>query len=904
MKSGDQMKPTIKVIAILLALTVMAMPLSGCKSKPESPLLQIPTSTVENTTADDTSPDGDANQAPTLTLGDSTVLKSLEITTEGGGFVYEKSGDPLNGFELAVPPGAYTSQRAFEISQSPISGHTFGDFVKPISPLITVDNGGDFSQQVMTVRIPVKVSPDHFAMGFFYDKETGNLEGMPLVARDSDSITVATQHFSSFFISEILMSNLNKDIDTSFHPGVDDFQFANNGSYVASGGHCAGQCIAALWYYFNKPDGKSVTLYGRYDNNGNAKTPGLWEDDALAYRLCSAVHQDAWNAPDAIEKKMIQLNGRLWKNVGGTWQYATIPGLGDEVAFYLFAYGMLVTKQPQMVGVWSNAGGGHCIITYRVNNGKLYIADPNYPGDLNRVIDFAGGQFSPYNSGADLQAILAGKGKAYEKIMYYGNWSLVDKALIANRWDELKAGSVATDQFPAYTIKYKDPAGTFKELTDGTVITQKKADFSLATTAASAVLSVYRDGIILPFDSQFLNTLKPGNNRLGFLIEGKVNNKDKYIDFKYLNVICSSLAITPDPLKGEVGKDYTFHADLDDPPKDIIYEWSINNDVKQSTNSPDFKTTFTKKGDYKISVWAGISGTEYGKDDVKANITDPKPTQVKISPAPLIGDVGNQYTFEAMLNHPWPNAIYDWSVDDAVRYSGTESTFDYQFSSKGPYVVSVVVNLAYIKTNLRAVSQVTIEEPITTTTVASHLAALQQQTSLETTLYTSATVAEYDLYTNPQNSTKTSNIGIDTFPIPITWQNTTFSGSQKLPIKDGVEVIKSLSGTVSPDGNTILSLIYTSKITSYTDWTNPAPANQWQVTTDKMVLKDIPIRYPNNDILDLTEIKGKTVQQYIVEIASEVTDFDPKKQVMYHKITYVSPLWNEDSSLVVRFRKD
>ena len=115
--------------------------------------------------------------------------------------------------------------------------------------MITVDNGGGYSDELMYVKVPVKVPEGYFAMGFLYDEKTKQLEGMPLVASDANSITVATRHFSSFFISMIEKALLKKDIDSGFCPGIDDWQFTNYGSYIAPGGHCEGQSLSAMWYY-------------------------------------------------------------------------------------------------------------------------------------------------------------------------------------------------------------------------------------------------------------------------------------------------------------------------------------------------------------------------------------------------------------------------------------------------------------------------------------------------------------------------------------------------------------------------------------------------------------------------------------------------------------------------------
>jgi hypothetical protein len=189
---------------------------------------------------------------------------------------------------IEVPAGAYPGGKTFTISYKLITGDP-GANINPLTPLITVENGGAFADDVMTVTIPVAIPAGYFAMGFFVD-ENGKLEGMPLVAETPTSITVATAHFSSFFIAMLADTLLTGTIDTGFRPMTDDWQFANDGSYIEPGGHCTGQALTAMWYYIERSQQGTSTLWNRFDNNGDAPaTPDLWQDDSLGYRLASSL---------------------------------------------------------------------------------------------------------------------------------------------------------------------------------------------------------------------------------------------------------------------------------------------------------------------------------------------------------------------------------------------------------------------------------------------------------------------------------------------------------------------------------------------------------------------------------------------------------------------------------------
>ena len=87
------------------------------------------------------------NKPETGNVGTIVTDKQVEIGTfkaspEGNLISHDKPGDALEGLVLDIPSGAYESETTFKISYAQIKSHAFGSAVTPISPLITVDNGG------------------------------------------------------------------------------------------------------------------------------------------------------------------------------------------------------------------------------------------------------------------------------------------------------------------------------------------------------------------------------------------------------------------------------------------------------------------------------------------------------------------------------------------------------------------------------------------------------------------------------------------------------------------------------------------------------------------------------------------------------------------------------------------
>jgi len=514
-----------------------------------------------------------------LSLGDSTELASDTIDEDGGVITIDRSGDPLDGLELTVPSGSYEDEREFSVSSRPITGQSYDDRIKPISPLISIENGGDYAGEIMSLKVPVAVPEGQFAMGFFYDKETGALEGMPLLAVDGDSVTVATRHFSDFFISPILESVLlNITVDSGFRPGVDDWQFVNNGSYIAPRGHCAGQSIAAMWYYYERKLTGEPDLYGRYDNylSEEEKTPDLPEDDNLAYRLASTVQKDL--------RKTLAVK-----------LFLAIEGTDDTLQMLAFAYALHATHAPQFVGLTDTVnGGGHAIVGYKIEGGNLYVADPNYPGlkSAEGKIEYVNGAFKPYRSA------LSAKDDPtwFDKIGYYAVSAMVDWEAVGARFAEMEDGAVGNEYFPAYTMpgSSAETAGVVL-LVDGVAF----PDDSLVVYPPDLgwTVKVFRGGEELPEVDGFV-TLQPGENKLGILVE----LKGDYVDFYRVTVIYNQVTISPDPITGNAGDDLSFAATMPAQVEDGRYEWDYGDGTPVEHLSLEAMHVFADEGEYTVTL--------------------------------------------------------------------------------------------------------------------------------------------------------------------------------------------------------------------------------------------------------------------------------------------------------------
>lgn len=386
-----------------------------------------------------------------LRLGGSQTV--LEASVDAGGGAVAIRRGPLTGLTVEVPPGAYDDTTPFTVTLTEIDGATFGRAVRPLSPLVTIDNGGAFSDEILTVRVPVRVPEDTFAMGFLY--EDGALEALPLVDLGPDHVTIATRHFSSFVIAGIEYALLPPDVGTGFRVQDDNWQFVNRGTYPEDAGICAGMSLTSMWYFLERKDSEGE-LWNRWDDDGRRDTPSFWHDDAFALRWATTVQRVIdWGSLIRKISKAIARQGY------------------ERLQYDAFRYAMYVTGEPQyMILNDASGGSGHAMVVYAQTPGSLWIADPNYPKDLRQVrFDDAAGEFLTYSSGTDADAIAAGDEVGYERFALAAKTALVPWPTIADLYEKMKAGIVGAGHFPPYQVgvRTQQPDGSWvaQPLTSG-----------------------------------------------------------------------------------------------------------------------------------------------------------------------------------------------------------------------------------------------------------------------------------------------------------------------------------------------------------------------------------------------------------------------------------------------------
>lgn len=647
----------------------------------------------------------------TITTGKSEDIVTVPVGPGGMTLNVDKPGNQLDGMTIEIPAGSYSTTRDFKVTAAPITEHELGAYFHPISPLITIKNGGGYADEVMTLTVPISLPAGHFAMAFLYNEKTGKLEGLPVLKLSSTSITLATRHFATSTVSgpvpalggglgnvqdlasigSIVISSIDEKIllgqsiiSTGYTAGTDDWEFINFGSYLAPGGHCAGQSITSMYYFYEKKQREGGPLFHKYDKVQQSREV-LWQDNRYGFRYASVLQED------------LRWDGWLFNKL----LKVELEPAYHHLSWKAFALSMLLTGDPQFVGL-SSAGGGHAIVAYKMDlpAGKLYVADPNFPGQ-ERVIEYVNNQFKPYST---RQNANEPDDKPYYGVGYYAKTSMIDWDKIGARWEEFKnktIGTKGTNRFPTYTLWVNDGAGyelgdTLNTDLDSLPITVKWGGVTddiafqvfdvtgtrLVPTASESYSLVQSGGL----------KLQAGTTTLGVGVYGKKNGKWYWIDFRWITVNLAGFSIEPmsqdgAPISknGETGIVYGFRVNSNGlAPKNAKYVWHFG-DVSGEIvryNDSTVTHTFAYPGSYTVAV------------DVYDNSTS-KLVGGAVATAKLnaggIWDIlyaQKRVTVQLQATHTYSNGSTDedsWEVNNigltpeppAITWNGTSFTVEY-----------------------------------------------------------------------------------------------------------------------------------------------------------------------------------------------------------------------------------
>ncbi|HOF87291.1 MAG TPA: hypothetical protein PLZ36_04170 [Armatimonadota bacterium] len=466
-----------------------------------------------------------------LALGQSaTLIRDARITPDGGTVRVAQPGHALDGLTLTIGTFAYQAGTSVTLRAAAITGHSFGALLRPVTPLITLENDGQpIESGVMHLRIPVTTGDGEAPMALAYDARRGAVEVLSPLAVTDTSLTVGVTRLAppvnlaapggtagglALFVAAVRESALPTVADSGLRPAAHGWQFPNVGSFITPGGQCLGWSCTALYHYLTRR-GTSPILYGRYDNSaGGFPTPQCWQDDADAYRLAVA----AQHAEDGV-----------W------WTYlqalpASTPRL-DRLQALACRLAIHLTGEPQLVSLFNPGGRAHVTVAYRVAGDEIALADPEYPADDTRRLTVGDNGFGHY--------------EAYYMLHYLSRSTAIRWEEIAELWGRFDGGQLGSDLFPRTRLEWRDGPGAWREVTgplvtaaDGielrarveNVATPGWIAYTRAPQALDAAPVIERDQRVYP--------LAAGEQIIGVNILGIPDGQSDWhwVDFQWLTI--------------------------------------------------------------------------------------------------------------------------------------------------------------------------------------------------------------------------------------------------------------------------------------------------------------------------------------------------------------------------------
>lgn len=562
-------------------------------------------------------------------------LRGAEATIgpAGGSITVTQPGQVGDGFRITVPAGVLTADVQVTVEVDTTQHIALPNGVTVAGPVFRVSGfPATAANAFLSIRLPVARGGDTVVAAFLRDPSTGRLELLPATERTATTYTAVTRHLSPVLMlrppslasrrvaapaivattidimalqaAELLIAN---GAESGFRPGTDDWEFTNMGSWLESGGHCAGQSISAIWYYLARK-GIDGPLFDRFN-----VIDGIDQDDRDGYRFASVVQNVLnWRQLD-----------RIFYLATGTSIASTFPL--DKLHFTASVLSMLTTGEPQLITL-QNDVGGHAVIAFRADQHHLYIADPNYPGQT-RVIDFDGTYYTPFPA----QPRATAPEELYSRIRGVGITELVAAASLDALWPSVLLSTIGNGKFPALQYQYYDLLADQWLTLPGTLTTRQDRlrvrsicpdcgqglatapgttppDYVQWLTAWDMTGAVIGDGYTPAGQTSEGSTfpLTQGTQRVGLYTQADTpENVWSFVDWTWLTVNAVPFAVEPDDARVAIGTTQSLVArPFGVHPASARYVWDFNDGTAPVTRMDDstVQHQFTTAGLRTVTV--------------------------------------------------------------------------------------------------------------------------------------------------------------------------------------------------------------------------------------------------------------------------------------------------------------
>lgn len=410
---------------------------------------------------------GDSKATPTGTKPPPSTaafdtLSKGSIPPTGGTITVSKPGDPLNGLTLTVPSGAFSGTLNVTIGSSTNKNLPTANGIVPISPVVhVVTSAGGYAHGAISFKIPATVAPNTFPVVVLYDSATKTIEPMTTIAYDGNSVTAITGHLSqpsvlsaagvagrsppmaagtaaggpdslnvSYGVYAIPMAVLDKDWDTHFRPGINDWEMPAAPTEGAPGSTLLGVAATELWYFNTRAS--STPLNGRFPAVRNAPLSdkiGFHWTSLIDYLVDNQVNSYLSSAYIAVTHGHANRDSLQFDQIRASF---ALPSLNGGVPLPVF-----VDLQSPLIQ------GYYYLIAYRATGNQIYVADPVSPGDSSRFLQLVGSGMTPYVNP------VYKPGVSFNAPLTTSLGLAIPLAPLASSYADATAGTVGTSLFPA-----------------------------------------------------------------------------------------------------------------------------------------------------------------------------------------------------------------------------------------------------------------------------------------------------------------------------------------------------------------------------------------------------------------------------------------------------------------------
>lgn len=479
----------------------------------------------------------------------SQQVATQSIGAAGGTMTVSSPASPLNGLTITVPPGALSSSNTFTISSRP--ARTPPNGLTTASPLIEIAGPTTLSDSVIAVRLPAIPGSGGVIRAFVVGP--GNeLIAVPTNTSDASSVTISLRGFTTptggTALSTVGTANAAGDDilklevhrltipttgehSSTFAMKLNNAEFRNLGSVWFDGGYCAGSTVlSGAWF------ARSGT-----QNLRAQFAPLIAKSDLQDWPLA-----DQLNPAIRLASKLQERYGAGLKTVGW-WKYHF--GQTDRTVWENVVVQIYFSHQPVYLRVrTADDSSGHAVLAYKVDvgQGRIYVADPNFPEDQQRFIQYrtVAEFFDPFPSrqNAEESTLL------FTKIQDATYLFREDAATINSIIDQYNTDGYRTE-FPPVAGGIKLKSNVVRVAVDNsTSLSVQSRDQELRFVAQNMGEGKvywfrrgdkaweYSNADVLTNDDTVRIPLESGVNTIGLVLRKKVNNKFKWVDAKRLTV--------------------------------------------------------------------------------------------------------------------------------------------------------------------------------------------------------------------------------------------------------------------------------------------------------------------------------------------------------------------------------